>query len=81
MLSSPIALFVDMLLWRSTVSHFSGEAEGSSLPEGQPPPPRPPISFVVKSPPKLSRELARIAGHNVSPDAGGGKRPGGVGKK
>ena len=67
-----------MLLWRSTVSHFSGEAEGSSLPEGQP---RPPISFVVKSPQKLSRELARIAGHNVSPDAGGGKRPGGVGKK
>jgi hypothetical protein len=71
-----------MLLWRSTVSHFSGEAEGSSLPEGQPPPPPRPISFVIsRSPPKLSRELARIAGHNVSPDAGGGKRPGGVGKK
>ena len=75
-----------MLLWRSTVSHFSGEAEGSSLPEGQPSPPRPPISFVVKSPLvksplKLSRELARLGGHNVSPDAGVVKRPGGVGKK
>jgi hypothetical protein len=35
----------------------------------------------VKSPQKLSRELASIAGHNVSPDAGVVKRPGGVGKK
>ena len=66
-------------MWRSTVSHFSEEAEGSSLPEGRPPPPLLPISFVIsKSPTRLKGEMARLAGHNVSPDVV--KRPG-VGKK
>ena len=61
-------------MWRSSVSHFSGDAEGSSLPEG-----RRPISFsLAKSPVKLSAEIRRLAGHNPSPDVA--KRPGG-GKK
>ena len=71
-----------MLLWRSTVSHFSGEAEGSSLPDRRPHPPLLPISFAIsKSPTRLKGEMARLGGHNVSPDAGVVKRPGGVGKK
>jgi hypothetical protein len=61
---------------------FSGEAEGSSLPEGRPPPPPPPISFVIsKSPSKLKGEMARLAGFNPSPESAVGKRPGGGGKK
>ena len=43
------------------------------------------ISFTVKSPLKMSRELARIAGFNPSPELGKkpdvGKKPGGVGRK